>query len=214
MSMSLMVKAMTLKVGSPIRKLVLMKLADNANDKGQCWPSYQHIADQCEISKRSVINHIEQLEKDGLLKIQHRKGEKGNRSNLYKLTLGSENPALPLVKTVHHPSENPALPPSENPAPRTSHSLEPVIEPKEKGKTKRFSPPPIQDVIAYCQERGNCIDAERFIDFYQSKNWYVGKNKMKDWKAAIRTWEKRERNNSPSFNSNSTRWADDMSEVF
>lgn len=58
MSMELMVKAMKIRVGNPLRKLVLIKLADNASDQGECWPSYQHIADQCEISKRSVMNHI------------------------------------------------------------------------------------------------------------------------------------------------------------
>ena len=58
MSMTLMVKALKTKVGNPLRKLVLLKLADNANDQGECWPSYQCIADQCEMSKRSVMIHI------------------------------------------------------------------------------------------------------------------------------------------------------------
>jgi hypothetical protein len=57
---------------------------------------------------------------------------------------------------------------------------------------KRFTPPTLEEVKAYCEERHNHIDAERFIDFYQAKGWMVGKNKMKDWKACIRTWEKRE----------------------
>ena len=68
MSMLLMVKAMNIKVGNPLRKLVLLKLADNASDMGECWPSYQHIADQCEISKRSVINHIDALISSGLMR--------------------------------------------------------------------------------------------------------------------------------------------------
>lgn len=67
MSMLLMAKAMSIKVGNPLRKLVLIKLADNASDTGECWPSYQHIADQCEISRRSVINHIDALCDSGLL---------------------------------------------------------------------------------------------------------------------------------------------------
>lgn len=55
---------------------------------------------------------------------------------------------------------------------------------------KRFVLPTVGEVIAYCVERGNDIDAQQFIDFYASKGWMVGKNKMTDWKAAIRTWEK------------------------
>lgn len=87
MSMMLMVKAMQIKVGNPLRKLVLLKLADNASDQGECWPSYQYIADQCEISKRSVMNHIDELCKSGLLKKVFRKGPKGNATNVYILTI-------------------------------------------------------------------------------------------------------------------------------
>lgn len=61
-----------------------------------------------------------------------------------------------------------------------------------KEKATRFSTPTIEEVKAYCQERKNYINPERFIDFYQSKNWMIGKNKMKDWKAAVRTWEHKE----------------------
>ena len=61
------------------------------------------------------------------------------------------------------------------------------------GNNMRFTPPTIQDVKAYCIERGNEVDPERFIDFYESKGWMVGKNKMKDWKAAVRNWERKEK---------------------
>lgn len=54
----------------------------------------------------------------------------------------------------------------------------------------RFVPPTLDEVIAYCQERGNSVDAERFVSFYESNGWKVGKNPMKDWKAAVRTWER------------------------
>lgn len=54
----------------------------------------------------------------------------------------------------------------------------------------RFTPPSIVEVAAYCQERGNGVDAARFVDFYSSKGWMVGKTKMKDWKAAVRNWER------------------------
>ena len=74
MSMNLMAKAMSIKVGNPLRKLVLIKLSDNANDKGECWPSYQHIADHCECSKTAVRNHIDALEMMGLLKRENRIG--------------------------------------------------------------------------------------------------------------------------------------------
>jgi predicted phage replisome organizer len=68
--------------------------------------------------------------------------------------------------------------------------IEPYI--KSEGKSTRFTPPTLEEVQAYCIERGNNVDAERFINFYSSKGWMVGKNKMKDWKAAVRNWEKRD----------------------
>nr|WP_241105174.1 helix-turn-helix domain-containing protein [Providencia rettgeri] len=136
--MILMAKAMQLKVGNPSRKLVLIKLADNANDKGECFPSYQHVADQCEISRRSVINHIDALCEQGLVRKVYRSGEKGNSSNVYILNLDgakisppSEKSAPEVVKQFHQPSEKSAPPPSEKSAPRTSHSFEPVNEPKD-----------------------------------------------------------------------------------
>lgn len=55
----------------------------------------------------------------------------------------------------------------------------------------RFSPPSLDEVQSYISERGSAVDAQQFVDFYASKGWMVGKNRMKDWKAAVRTWEKR-----------------------
>jgi len=57
-------------------------------------------------------------------------------------------------------------------------------------KRKRFSPPTVEEVKAYCLERGNGVNAERFCDYYTANGWKVGKNPMKDWKAAVRTWER------------------------
>lgn len=57
-------------------------------------------------------------------------------------------------------------------------------------KQKRFIPPTVEQVREYCLERGNTVDPQRFVDHYTSNGWMVGKNKMKDWKAAVRTWER------------------------
>ncbi|EGI6558901.1 helix-turn-helix domain-containing protein [Salmonella enterica] len=136
MSMMLMVKAMQIKVGNPLRKLVLLKLADNASDQGECWPSYQYIADQCEISKRSVMNHIDELCKSGLLKKVFRKGPKGNATNVYILTIPGAGDSPGVVQEIHQGSAGDSLPGagdspggSAGAAPRISHSFEPVNEP-------------------------------------------------------------------------------------
>ena len=67
-------------------------------------------------------------------------------------------------------------------------------EDKVSPKTKRFAPPTLEQVKEYCLERNNKVDSEKFIDFYESKGWMVGKNKMKSWKASVRTWEKDNKN--------------------
>lgn len=69
-----------------------------------------------------------------------------------------------------------------------------TISPKQgddvKKSASKFIPPTVEEVQAYCSERNNTVDAQTFVDFYASKGWFVGKNKMKDWKAAVRTWER------------------------
>ena len=65
-------------------------------------------------------------------------------------------------------------------------------------KTKRFKPPSVEEVQTYCKERRNNVDAQRFVDFYEAKGWMLGKNKMKDWKAAVRTWERNDTNGQAS----------------
>lgn len=136
MSMTLMARAMAIKTGNPIRKLVLIKLADNANDNGECWPSYQHIADHCECSRSAVRSHIDALIGMGVLTKENRMGinnGKGNTSNVYYLNL--DNP-MPPKSTAPVPSKITGMP-LENTSPmpcggtRTSHSFEPVNEPND-----------------------------------------------------------------------------------
>ena len=62
---------------------------------------------------------------------------------------------------------------------------------KHSTSKQQFSPPTLEEVAAYCSERGNGIDPEEFIAFYSSKGWMIGKNKMTSWKSAIVTWEKK-----------------------
>ena len=69
--------------------------------------------------------------------------------------------------------------------------------PKKREARKRSSTPSVDEVREYCFERGNGVDAETFVDFYASKGWKVGNAPMKDWKAAVRTWEKRDNRAAP-----------------
>lgn len=89
MSFKMVAQAFDMRVGNPLRKMVLIKLADQANDDGYCWPSYDSLAHACEISKRSVIDHIKWLEEKSFLRIEKRynKAKQKNKTNRYHLTL-------------------------------------------------------------------------------------------------------------------------------
>lgn len=75
--------------------------------------------------------------------------------------------------------------------------ISPPTPSPEGAPKKRFVPPSVDEVRAYCQERGNGIDPQGFVDFYAARGWVVGKTPMKDWKAAVRTWESRENARKP-----------------
>ncbi|WP_122518643.1 helix-turn-helix domain-containing protein [Pseudomonas viridiflava] len=167
MSMELMVKAMKTKVGNPLRKLVLVKLADNASDQGECWPSYQHIADQCEIGRSTVKLHVRELEKSGFLRREYRRKGELNQSNLFHLSLdGGAVDALPSGAPDNPPGagDNPGG--GAGAAPRTSHSFEPVNEPKPMCKT------------------GTAKGAKGFDAFWMLYPRKVGKEK------ALKAWQK------------------------
>lgn len=212
MSMLLMAKAMSIKVGNPLRKLVLIKLADNASDTGECWPSYQHIADQCEISRRSVINHIDALCDSGLLTKESRVGPQGKRSNVYVLTLDGAGAAHPEVQEIHQGSAGAALGGGAGDAHRISHSLEPVIDPKnppvspqgekrpDSGTPRRGTRLPNDWVLPgewgrwAIQETGLpreriLLEAATFADYWQA---LPGAKAVKlDWEKTWRNWIRR-----------------------
>lgn len=183
MSMNLMAKAMSIKVGNPLRKLVLIKLADNANDEGECWPSYQHIADQCEVSRSTVKSHIRALEDMGLLKREFRRKGELNQSNVFYLTLDNAQQIPP-----ESGGAGADLWGGAGADPRTYHSFEPVKEPLERKKKpssmpEGFSPSASHQKMA--EEFGISLQDEfdKFTDHHLSKG-----SKFIDWSRALNTW--------------------------
>ena len=70
----------------------------------------------------------------------------------------------------------------------------------------RFVKPTVEEIAAYCRSRNNGLDADQIWDFYESKGWLIGKNKMKDWRAAVRTWERRRKDEPSSASDSSSRY--------
>ncbi|EBV7219685.1 helix-turn-helix domain-containing protein [Salmonella enterica] len=198
MSMNLMAKAMSIKVGNPLRKLVLIKLADNANDEGECWPSYQHIADQCEVSRSTVKSHIRALEDMGLLKREFRRKGELNQSNVFYLTLDNAQQIPP-----ESGGAGADLGCGAGADPRTYHSFEPVKEPLERKKKpssmpEGFSPSASHQKMA--EEFGISLQDEfdKFTDHHLSKG-----SKFIDWSRALNTWLRNARGFQKSRSCNS-----------
>ena len=87
---------------------------------------------------------------------------------------------------------------SESDVSKETEKKEIFKEKKADQKTQKklaFEKPTVEEVAIYCRERGNAVDPEGFCDFYEAKGWRIGKEPMKNWKAAVRTWEKRNRRN-------------------
>jgi len=135
MSVHLILDAINTDVGNSSRKLVLIKLADNASDSGVCWPSYSYLARQCEMSSRSVMRHVKELAKIGLITIEHRRDEiDSNQSNLFTMHLRSSLHNKSHDKKTKTASEKSA-PPSDTVSPPlvTQCHPEPVnLEPIKK----------------------------------------------------------------------------------
>lgn len=83
--------------------------------------------------------------------------------------------------------------PTKNANAEIAESEQATENKKNTSKSTRFEKPTVEEISTYCKERKNDIDAQAFFDFYESKGWKVGSSKMQDWKASVRTWEQRHR---------------------
>ena len=159
---------------TPNAKLLYAEITALCNMNGKCTASTQYFCKLYEVSRGSVQNWLRLLEKSGYI----------SREVIYKK--GSKEILSRCIKLKDNPSVNNCTNNINNKL-YTNNNI-------TYSNKILFKKPTIEEIKNYCNERNNNIDPEAFIDFYKSKNWYIGKNKMKDWKAAVRTWEKREKN--------------------
>jgi len=157
---------------TPNAKLLYAEITALCNMNGKCTASTQYFCKLYEVSRGSIQNWLKLLEDNGYIErtVIFRQGSKEILSRYIKLKdKGS----------IKNYTDNTNIN-------ITNTNL------TDSNKKERFKKPTIEEVKNYCILRNNNIDAESFIDFYESKNWQIGKNKMKDWKACVRTWERRE----------------------
>lgn len=165
--------------------------------RGQVVTGRKSLAEQTGLSEQSVRTALNHLKSTGEITIEstnrHSLISVVNYGKIQDMTSISTN-ALTANLTSDQPTANqPSTTTKEvNKLRRTKKNEE------ECCSRKRFTPPTVDEVQAYCTERGNRVDAQRFVDFYASKGWLVGKSKMRDWRAAVRNWERREESGAAS----------------
>lgn len=161
-------------------KLLYGEISALCNKDGYCWASNSYFSKLYGVSNASISRWIRDLEKQGFIKsevIRNEKKEVTSR-NIYINTLytkmdipSPQNCFRPMYKNVKDNNTS-----SNNP--RTNN-------------IKRFQKPTVEEIAVYIKEKGYNVDAESFFDYYESVGWKRGKTPMKDWKATVRTWNKK-----------------------
>lgn len=156
------------------------------------------------MSKRQIETAFQKLIDDGLIITGNYNKMAYDRTLWYALT--QKGKSISHFGGMDCPKKENGLHQNVQPIPDVTQFENSVVTPDmdradKPPRAPRFTPPSLEDVKAYCQERGKGVDPERFFDYYTSNGWHVGKNKMKDWKAAARSWEKNEygAKNKPRF---------------
>ena len=157
---------------TPNAKLLYAEITALCNMNGKCTASTDYFCKLYEVSRVSIQKWLKILEDKNHIK----------RVNIYKQ--GSKEILTRVITLVNSPSKEKLT--DNNNINITNTNL------TDSNSKVRFKKPTLDEVKNYCILRKNNIDAEAFIDFYESKNWQIGKNKMKCWKACVRTWERRE----------------------
>lgn len=167
--------------------------------RGDVITSELKLADRWGWSKTKVRNFLELLKNDSMI-VKKTDQKKTTLSivnyGVWQDSQTTEKPLKNHQKTTKKPFEDhnsTTEVPLEDTINNVNNSNNSNNDNKDISSTHRFNPPTLEEVQSYCLERNNNVDSDKWHNFYSSKGWMVGKNKMKDWKAAIRTWEKEDK---------------------
>ena len=163
-------------------EMLLYALIYSYSDGGSAfYGSTEYLAKRLGSSKSRIIKVLNEMVSKGLI-IKKTSGRFNFYVTNFNYVCNTEEPTV----SVQHPTrcqvdtEGSVIPTPNNINNNINNNI----------SAKRFVKPTVEEVQAYCKERNNNVDADKFITHYQSNGWKVGKTPMKDWKAAVRTWEK------------------------
>lgn len=152
--------------------------------EGCYFGSASYLAELCGVTKRAMLKILKRLSDGGYLMKQD-----VFRNGVHYCAYQTRVKSSPVVNKVHGGGEQSS---PNNKEDKTCINTSTLSSTRTREKKIEFVPPTVEEVRAYCEERGNGVDAEAFVAFYQSKGWKVGTSPMKDWRASVVTWEKRE----------------------
>ena len=166
------------KTLTPNAKLLYAEITALCNMNGKCTASTQYFCRLYEVSRGAVQNWLKMLDDNGYIDrtVIYKQGSREimhryiNLKDKGSVKIMTDNTNINITNTNLTDSNKKAF----------------------------FKKPTVEEVHQYCNERKNKVCADAFIDFYESKDWLIGSNKMKSWKACVRTWESREKNNYKS----------------
>jgi hypothetical protein len=163
-------------------KLVLLCLGDYANDVNKAWCSAGTIATKCGISRRTVFNCLSELCELGLI-TNTGYTNKGNGLDTVIYCLNCTSAEFAPVQNLHITSAEFAHNPTIEPTNILTTNVVNISD-----KIKNFKKPSLDEVKEYLNSIASPVNAQQFMDYYDSKGWLIGKTKMKNWQAACRTW--------------------------
>lgn len=164
------------------------EMTDRLTDDGMFFETVEHIEDNTTLSKYQQAKAVKALTEAGIIETK-KIGIPAKRYFLIKEDM--------ILQLLDHKKSKNLTTGSQKTEPLEVKKLDCNNNKDNKKENNNiFIPPTVEQVARYCEERHNNVDPETFVDFYESKGWHVGRTKMKDWKAAVRTWEKRSNGNS------------------
>ncbi len=157
---------------TPNAKLLYAEITALCNMNGKCIASTNYFATLYNVSRVSIQKWLKQLEENNHI-FRRVVYKEGSKQILHRYITIVNNPCIKKD---------------------TDNINTSIINTNLTDSNKRFIKPSLIEVEQYCKERNNNVDSASFCDFYESKGWKVGRTKMRDWKASVRTWERREVN--------------------
>ena len=151
--------------------------------RGSMVTSIRYLADRWRWSKDKTMHFLNDLEADGTI-------EKVSDTKRTVLTIVNYDKYQGLVTSDRTQNGR------KTDADRTQNGQTKESKEGKRNISNIFVPPTVEEVKSYCDEKGYSVDPSQFVDFYESKGWLVGKSKMKDWKASVRTWQRNHKTDS------------------